>query len=136
MSGRHPDKKIFLSDEGGHNMAVYVKFEISQELEEKTAEVVANAEKIKKGANEVTKAVEKGIAKLVVIAQDVQPEEIVAHIPVICDEKGIAYSYSSTKEALGKAAGLEVPTSAIAVVAEGSADELKDLVEKLNGLKA
>ncbi|AEK19530.1 50S ribosomal protein L7Ae [Methanococcus maripaludis] len=117
-------------------MAVYVKFEISQELEEKTAEVVANAEKIKKGANEVTKAVEKGIAKLVVIAQDVQPEEIVAHIPVICDEKGIAYSYSSTKEALGKAAGLEVPTSAIAVVAEGSADELKDLVEKLNGLKA
>ncbi|MDK2790674.1 MAG: large subunit ribosomal protein L7Ae [Methanothermococcus sp.] len=134
--GINPDKNIFLDDEGGHTMAIYVKFDVPQEIEEKTAEVISKAEKVKKGANEVTKAVEKNIAKLVVIAKDVQPEEIVAHIPVICEEKGIPYSYISTKQDLGKAAGLEVPTSAVAVVAEGDAEELKELVEKLNGLKA
>lgn len=117
-------------------MAIYVKFDVPQEIEEKTAEVISKAEKVKKGANEVTKAVEKNIAKLVVIAKDVQPEEIVAHIPVICEEKGIPYSYISTKQELGKAAGLEVPTSAVAVIYEGDAGELKELVEKLNGLKA
>jgi len=40
-------------------MAVYVKFDVPQEMEEKTAEVLSKSEKVKKGANEVTKAVEK-----------------------------------------------------------------------------
>ncbi len=123
-------------NEGGHIMAIYVKFDVPQEIEEKTASVLSKSEKIKKGANEVTKAVERGNAKLVVLAKDVQPEEIVAHIPVICEEKGIPYSYISTKKELGSAIGLEVPTSAVAIIVEGDADELKELVEKLNGLKA
>ena len=117
-------------------MAIYVKFDVPQEIEEKTVEVISKSEKVKKGANEVTKAVERGNAKLVVLAKDVQPEEIVAHIPIICEEKGIPYGYVSTKEELGKAIGLEVPTSAVAVIVEGDANELKELVEKLNGLKA
>jgi large subunit ribosomal protein L7Ae len=136
MSGCHPDKKIFLNSEGGHNMAVYVKFEVPQELEEKTAEVVSKATMIKKGANEVTKAVERSRAKLVVVAKDVQPEEIVAHIPAICEEKGIAYTYCATKEDLGKAANLEVPTSAIAIIETEDAEGLNELVEKVNALKA
>ncbi len=117
-------------------MAIYVKFEVPQEIEEKIVSVLSKSEKIKKGANEVTKAVERGSAKLVVLAKDVQPEEIVAHIPIICEEKGIPYGYVSTKKDLGKAIGLEVPTSAVAVMVEGDAGELKELVEKLNGLKA
>ncbi|AEH07142.1 50S ribosomal protein L7Ae [Methanothermococcus okinawensis] len=117
-------------------MAIYVKFEVPQEIEEKTVNVISKSEKVKKGANEVTKAVERGTAKLVVLAKDVQPEEIVAHIPVICEEKGIPYSYVATKEDLGKAIGLEVPTSAVAVIAEGDSNALKELVEKLNALKA
>ncbi len=117
-------------------MAIYVKFDVPQEIEEKTVEVISKSEKVKKGANEVTKAVERGNAKLVVLAKDVQPEEIVAHIPVICEEKGIPYGYVSTKEELGKSIGLEVPTSAVAVIVEGDANELKELVEKLNSLKA
>jgi len=117
-------------------MAVYVKFDVPQEMEEKTAEVLSKSEKVKKGANEVTKAVERGTAKLVVLAKDVQPEEIVAHIPVICEEKGIPYTYIATKEDLGKAIGLEVSTAAVAIIAEKDANALKDLVEKINGLKA
>jgi len=117
-------------------MAVYVKFDVPQEIEEKTVEVISKSEKVKKGANEVTKAVERGNAKLVVLAKDVQPEEIVAHIPVICEEKGIPYTYVATKEDLGKAIGLEVPTSAVAIVTEGDSNALKELVEKINALKA
>jgi len=116
-------------------MAIYVKFEVPQEIEEKTLELVSKSKKIRKGANEVTKAVERGIAKLVVIAKDVQPEEIVAHIPYLCEEKNIPYTYVSTKEDLGKAAGIEVPASSVAIVEEGDPEELKELVEKIEALK-
>ena len=47
--------------------------------------------KIRIGINEVTKAVEREIAKLVLVANDVEPKEIVMHIPLICDEKKIPY---------------------------------------------
>ena len=62
----------------------YVKFEVPEELKEKVlqaVEIARNSGKIKKGTNETTKAIERGIAKLVVIAEDVEPEEIVMHLP-------------------------------------------------------
>ena len=46
---------------------------------------------IKKGTNEVTKAIERGTAKLVLIAEDVDPPEVVAHLPHICKDKNILY---------------------------------------------
>ena len=57
---------------------------MAKELIEQVYEAVEVAKatgKIKKGANEVTKAIEKGTAKLVAVAEDVQPPEIVMHIP-------------------------------------------------------
>ncbi|MBW9220356.1 50S ribosomal protein L7Ae [Methanothermococcus sp. SCGC AD-155-N22] len=116
-------------------MAIYVKFDVPQEIEEKTLELISKAKKIRKGANEVTKAVERGIAKLVVLAKDVQPEEIVAHIPYLCEEKNIPYTYVSTKENLGKAAGIEVAASSVAIIEEDNPEELKELVEKIKALK-
>lgn len=135
MSGNNPDEKLILKNEGGNTMAIYVKFDVPQEIEEKTIEILSKSEKVKKGANEVTKSVERNSAKLVVLAKDVQPEEIVAHIPLICEEKNIPYTYVSTKEQLGKAIGLEVPTSAAAIIVEGDSSELEELVEKINSLK-
>ncbi len=79
---------------------------------------------IKKGANEVTKAVEKGKAKHVIIASDANPKEIVMHIPLLCKEKGIPCHVAGTKEELGAAAGLKVGTVAVAIVAEGEAKGL------------
>jgi large subunit ribosomal protein L7Ae len=116
-------------------MAVYVKFKVPEEIQKELLDAVAKAQKIKKGANEVTKAVERGIAKLVVIAEDVKPEEVVAHLPYLCEEKGIPYAYVASKQDLGKAAGLEVAASSVAIINEGNADELKALVEKINALK-
>jgi len=84
-------------------------------------EVARTSGKIRKGANEATKALEKGQAKLVVYARDVTPKEIVMHLPLLAKEKGILCIEISKKEDLGAAAGLPVATAAVAIVKEGDA---------------
>ena len=75
--------------------------------------------KIKKGTNEVTKAIEREEAKLVVVAKDVSPSEIVQHLAALCKEKGIPCVQVDEKSRLGQAAGVGVPTACVAVVKEG-----------------
>jgi large subunit ribosomal protein L7Ae len=84
-------------------------------------EIARTSGKIRKGANEVTKAIEKGNAKLVVYAADASPKEIVMHLPLLCKDKGVPCFEISKKEDLGAAAGLPVSTTAVAVVKEGDA---------------
>ena len=79
--------------------------------------------KIDKGTNEVTKAIENNTAKLVVYAKDVEPKEIVAHIAVLCKEKGIPCSEVDSKQKLGIAAGIGVKASAVAVINGGDAEK-------------
>lgn len=94
-------------------------------------EIAKTTGKIKKGSNEVTGAIEKGTAKVVAIAKDVQPPEIVMHIPLLAEEKGVTCINGATKDELGAAAGLDVGTSAVAVVEEGEAkDIIKNLTKK------
>ncbi|MBI4018535.1 MAG: 50S ribosomal protein L7ae [Candidatus Aenigmarchaeota archaeon] len=84
-------------------------------------EIARETGKIRKGINEATKAVERGQAKLVVVANDVEPPEIVMHLPALCDEKKIMLVKVASKVELGRAAGIDVGTSAIAVVEGGEA---------------
>ena len=91
-------------------------------------EIARTSGKIRKGANEATKAIEKGEAKLVVYAEDVNPKEIIMHLPLLCKEKNIPCMKVSKKEDLGAAAGLAVGTAAVAVVKEG---EAKAAIESL-----
>ena len=79
--------------------------------------------KIEKGTNEVTKAIERGTAKFVAYAGDVEPKEIVAHIPVLCKEKGIPCMMADNKQKLGIAVGLPVKASSIAVIDAGDAEK-------------
>lgn len=74
--------------------------------------------KIEKGTNEVTKAIERGTAKLVIIAKDVEPKEIVQHIPILCKEKKIPLEEADSKQKLGVAAGLGVGCASVAVIEE------------------
>ncbi|MFH1721996.1 MAG: 50S ribosomal protein L7Ae [Candidatus Altiarchaeota archaeon] len=111
--------------EGGKNMS-YVKFETPKELADKALEAVESAHdtgKIRKGTNEVTKAVERGLAKLVLIGSDVDPPEIVMHLPMLCEEKDIAYVYV-TKAEIGESLGINVPTAAGCIIEEGKAKGL------------
>jgi large subunit ribosomal protein L7Ae len=112
------------TQKGGISMTGFVKYQTPKEVSEKVIEAVTVAKttgKIIKGVNETTKAIERGICKFVVMAEDVQPPEILMHIPVICDEKKVAYGYVASKLDLGKASGIGVPTSSIAIVEEGDA---------------
>ncbi|MFP3218120.1 MAG: 50S ribosomal protein L7Ae [Acidianus sp.] len=113
----------------------YVKFEVPQDLVDKALEVLKKAKesgKIKKGTNETTKAVERGQAKLVYIAEDVQPEEIVAHLPGLCEEKKVPYIYIPSKKALGEACGLQVAAASAAIIDPGEAkDALDEVLKKL-----
>ena len=79
--------------------------------------------KIEKGTNEVTKAIERGTAKLVVYASDVEPKEIVQHLPVLCKEKKILCKEVDSKQKLGISAGLSVATSSLAVIESGDSEK-------------
>ncbi|MDE1845894.1 MAG: 50S ribosomal protein L7Ae [Candidatus Micrarchaeota archaeon] len=118
----------------------YVKFEVSAEVSDKALEAVRIASQkhgIRKGVNEATKSVERGLSMLVVIAEDVEPEEVIMHIPMICDQKKAHYVYVPTKLALGAAAGLKVPCAAIAIEKTPEAEALiKDIVSKISGKAA
>jgi large subunit ribosomal protein L7Ae len=93
-------------------------------------EVARSTGKIRKGINEVTKAIERGQAQLVVVAADVSPAEIVLHIKPLCEEKKIPYVQMASKEEIGVAAGLHVGSVAVAVVDVG---EAKKALKELSG---
>ena len=95
-----------------------------KELALQAIEVARNSGKIRKGTNEATKALEKGIAKLVVYAKDVQPAEIVMHLPILAKEKNVPCVQVESREELGAAAGLTVPTATVVIIQEGESKKI------------
>ena len=83
--------------------------------------------KVDKGTNEVTKAIELGVAKLVLYSKDVEPKEIVAHLQALCKEKNIPCYEVDSKQKLGLAVGINVNAAAVAVINAGEAD--KDIAQ-------
>jgi len=120
-------------------MVIYVRFQAPKEVQDLAYDLVEKARdngKISKGANEATKQVERGQAKLVVMAEDVSPEEILAHMPILCEEKNIPYTYVPSKMELGNSAGLKVPTAAVAIVNPGKEKTgIENIVKKIETLK-
>jgi len=84
-------------------------------------EIARATGKIRKGVNEATKAIERGIAKLVVYSEDIDPPEIAMHFRPLCDEKKVPLHTVPSKSELGRAAGLVVSCAAIAVTDLGDA---------------
>ena len=120
----------------------YIKFKVPDNLKTKIKTTLTNISdskdsKIRKGMNEVTKSIERGIAKIVVMAEDVSPPEILFHIPLLCDEKQIPYAYLSTKKELGNAVKINVGSSAIAVdnLGSGNGKILDEITKQLDSLK-
>jgi large subunit ribosomal protein L7Ae len=120
-------------------MPVYVNFDVPADLQDdalEALEIARDTGTVKKGTNETTKAVERGNAELVFVAEDVQPEEVVMHLPEIADEKSIPFVFVETQDDLGHAAGLEVGSAAAAVVDAGDAvDDIEDIAEKVEELR-
>ena len=120
-------------------MPVYVDFDVPADLEDDALdalEVARDTGTVKKGTNETTKAVERGTADLALIAEDVQPEEIVMHLPELADEKNVPFVFVGAQDDLGRAAGLEVGSAAAAVVDAGDAeDEIESVAETVAELR-
>jgi large subunit ribosomal protein L7Ae len=108
---------------------IYVRFETPSELADKVLQLVQIASetgKVRVGTNEVTKSTERSEAKLIVMAEDVDPVEILVHIPMLCEEKRIPYIYVPKKQRLGQSAGLSKSAASIAIVEAGEAKVLLD----------
>ncbi|BHF64248.1 hypothetical protein AAHC03_04823 [Spirometra sp. Aus1] len=105
----------------------------SPELTTKIIELVKQAasyKQLKKGANEATKALNRGKAEFIVMAADTNPIEIVLHLPLLCEDKNVPYVFISSQQALGRACGVSRPVIAVAVTdSEGS--QLKPLVTNI-----
>lgn len=114
---------------------IYVTYQAPQELQElayQAVEAAVNNGKLRKGSNEVTKVIERGQAQLVVMALDVTPPEILAHLPLLCNEKDTPYTYVPRKDELGRAAGLKVSTAAVAITGTGKrAGPLDEVVKAI-----
>ncbi len=119
--------------------SAYMKFDVPKELSDKVLQIIEmarNTGKVRKGTNEATKSIERGEAQLVVIAGDVEPEEIVMHLPALCEEKKIPYVYVPSKIELGRAAGIDVPSAAIAVADPGEGkQQLKEVIKGIEAVK-
>jgi large subunit ribosomal protein L7Ae len=117
----------------------YVKFEVSKEIADAAYEALQISSKtgiVRKGTNETTKAIERAQAKLVVIAEDVDPPEVVAHLPLLCEERKIPYIFVPSKEKIGNAVGIDVSAASVCIVKEGDAAGLvREIVARIEQMK-
>ena len=117
----------------------YIKFEVPKEVADAAYEALQMATRtgnVRKGTNETTKAIERGQAKLVIIAEDVEPPEVIAHLPLLCEERKIPYVFVPSKEKIGTASGIDVPAASACISEAGGATSLiKEISKRVEGLK-
>lgn len=93
---------------------------------------------LRKGANEVTKTLNKGTAEIVAIAADTTPIEIVMHLPILCEDKNVPFVYVSSMESLGRACNVSRPVIAASITLDQNSqlrtkiDLMKKQIEKLS----
>ena len=112
----------------------------SDQLAIKLLELVQQAnnyKQLKKGANETTKTLNRGISEFIVLAKDTEPLEILLHLPLLCEDKNVPYVFVPSKNALGRACGVSRPVIAASITTnessqlKGQIDTLKLEIEKL-----
>lgn len=80
---------------------------------------------VRRGVKEVSKALRKGEKGLVVIAGDISPMDVIAHLPVLCEDYNIPYVFVPSKEQLGEASSTKRPTSVTMIVFGGKSKDEK-----------
>lgn len=113
---------------------------------------------LKKGANEATKTLNRGISEIVILAADTAPLAILLHLPLLCEDKNTPYVsrrrilneareissnifsfqvYVPSKMALGRACGVSRAVISCSITTNEASDlmgqirTLKDKVERL-----
>jgi len=104
------------------------------ELNNQILELVNQAtqyKQLKKGANEATKTLNRGIAELIVLTADTEPLEILLHLPLLCEEKNVPYVFVESKAALGRACNVSRPVIAASI----TTSEHRELQSQLETIK-
>jgi|TARA_B100000902_G_C27270621_1_gene896082 large subunit ribosomal protein L7Ae len=119
-------------------MSVHIAFQTPKDIQEQVYELVKaigkdGRGKLKKGANEVTKAAERGSAAMIVMAENVNPGELLAHVPMICNEKGIPFIYVEDQGYLADSAGMTAGTRTAAIAVLEVGKEAQDLFNEVKG---
>jgi len=86
---------------------------------------------LKKGANEATKTLNRGIAEFIVLTADTEPIEILLHLPLLCEDKNVPYIFLPSKTALGRACGVTRPVIAASV----TTNEARELASQIQTIK-
>jgi U4/U6 small nuclear ribonucleoprotein SNU13 len=87
-----------------------------------------NYKQTKKGANEATKTLNRGISEIIVMAADAEPIEILLHLPLLCEDKNVPYVFVPSKIALGRACGVSRPVISCSITTN-EASQLKSLID-------
>uniref|UniRef100_A0A7S2XL29 Ribosomal protein eL8/eL30/eS12/Gadd45 domain-containing protein n=1 Tax=Attheya septentrionalis TaxID=420275 RepID=A0A7S2XL29_9STRA len=87
-----------------------------------------NYKQTKKGANEATKTLNRGISEMIIMAADAEPIEILLHLPLLCEDKNVPYVFVPSKVALGRACGVSRPVIASSITTN-EASQLKSSIE-------
>lgn len=90
-----------------------------------------NYKQLKKGANEATKTLNRGIADLIIMAADTEPLEILLHLPLLCEDKNVAYVFVPSKVALGRACGVSRPVVSCSILS----NEASQLSAQIQNIK-
>merc|ERR1719313_1646629 len=77
-----------------------------------------NFKLLKKGANETTKGLNRGVADLIVLAADTEPLEIILHLPLLCEDKNVPYVYVGKQADIGRACGVSRNIIAVAIMSD------------------
>eukprot|EP00466_Bigelowiella_natans_P019128 jgi/Bigna1/46524/estExt_Genewise1.C_50070 len=96
-----------------------------------------NYKQLKKGANEATKALNRGTADLIILAADTEPLAILLHLPLLCEDKNVHYVFVPSKAGLGRACGVSRSVIACAILANDQsqiANQIKDLKNEIEKL--
>lgn len=95
---------------------------------------------VKRGVAEVTKALRKNETGIVYLAGDVFPIDILAHLPIFCEEKNVPYGYLASKQLLGSACNCTRPASVVMITIPTAGDavdkDTQELFDKVaSGIK-
>jgi H/ACA ribonucleoprotein complex subunit 2 len=84
----------------------------------KTIRKASKSRQIKRGVKEVVKGVRKGEKGLLILAADINPIDIISHLPVLAEEAQVPYIFVASKEELGQASSTKRPTSCVMICPE------------------
>jgi len=64
------------------------------------------------------------------MAADAEPLEILLHLPLLCEDKNVAYVFVPSKIALGRACGVSRPVISASITTNESS-QLKNAIEQM-----